>query len=259
MTDHDFNATQLARATQIIRTYEQRAFPGGGSLLDRDPLYTRALLSALINDLEHYAANHDLDFSEVVTSGLATTARDTADQASYKVGDEVRMPRHGDRCGTIVGWTTSRSESETTYLIEIPGIPHVLAELAAHLAPAPPFPRTETVLGTVVRADQAERSYISLAARLTTAKASDRRALARDCDNLITALSSWTGVPADQLRDELGPKPPPNAPAGRPSDAAAAANDFPHDITQVMPGTSAAPANRPNKPARRHRGPAQAA
>ncbi|MFB4298459.1 hypothetical protein [Actinomadura sp. NTSP31] len=259
MTDYDPNATQLARATQIVRTYEQRAFPGGGSLLDRDPLYTQALLSALIGDLEQYATNHDIDFTDVVTSGLAAAPRNTTGHAFYKVGDEVRLNRQGDRCGTIVGWTTSKSETGTTYLVEVPGIPHVLAEPAAHLAPAPPFPRTETLLGTVAHADQAERSYISLSARLGTAKASDRRALERDCDNLIAALSSWTGVSADQLRDELGPKPPPNAPAGRPRDAAAAANDFPHDITQGIPPTPPSPTSRPPKQARRHRGPAQAA
>lgn len=93
MTDHELNATQLARATQIIQTYEQRAFPGGGSLLNRDPLYTQALLSALINDLEHYATNHELNFTEVINSGRATSPRNLGeDTAPPKVGDEVRLP-----------------------------------------------------------------------------------------------------------------------------------------------------------------------
>lgn len=251
MTDHDLNAAQLARASQILRTYEQRAFPSGGSLLDRDPLYTRALLGALIGDLEHYAANHGLDFTEVVSSGRAA--------APHKVGDEVRLPRRDGRCGTIVGWTNSRSDTETTYLVEIPGMPHVLAEPAAHLIPAPPFPRTDTSLGTVLHADQAERTYISLTARLATAKAADRRALERDRDRLITALSSWSGVPAPQLRDELDPKPPPDAPAARSRDAAAATDDFPHDITKGIPSTPAAPAHHPKRQAHPRRGPAQAA
>ncbi|QKG20097.1 membrane protease FtsH catalytic subunit [Actinomadura verrucosospora] len=131
------------------------------------------------------------------------------------------------------------------------------------MATAPPFPRTDTLLGTVQYADQAECTYIALVARLATAKASDRRALERDCDALIAALSSWTGVPADQLRNALGPKPPPPSPTGRPRDTAAAANDFPHDITQgiattPMPPTSQT-ADRPTRQARPHHGPAQAA
>jgi hypothetical protein len=260
MTDHDLNATQLARATQIIRTYEQRAFPGGGSLLNRDPLYTRALLSALINDLEHYAINHDLDFTEVISSGRATSPRDSADDtAPHKVGDEVRLPLHGDRCGTIVGWTNSRSQAETTFLVEVPGIPNIIAAPAAHLAQAPPFPRTETILGTIAYADQAEHAYVSLAARLATAKASDRAAARRDCNKLIEALSSWTGVPAHQLRNELDPKPPPSAPSGRPRDATAAARDFPYDLTQGIPPTPEPAPGRPTKQPRPRRGPGQAA
>ncbi|QKG20096.1 hypothetical protein [Actinomadura verrucosospora] len=117
MPDHDLNATQLARANHIIRTYEQRAFPSGRSLLNRDQLYTRALLSALIGDLEHYAVHHDLDFTEIVDSGCSHAA---ARQSGYKIGDEVRLPRQGDRCGTIVGWTNSRSATETTFLVEVP-------------------------------------------------------------------------------------------------------------------------------------------
>ncbi|MGI5325069.1 hypothetical protein [Actinomadura nitritigenes] len=251
MTNHDLNATQLTRATQILRTYEQRAFPSGGSLLDRDPLYTRALLGALIGDLEHYATNHGLDFTEVVSSGRAT--------APHKVGDEVRLPQQDGRCGTIVGWTNSRSETETIYLVEIPSMPHVFAEPAAHLIPAPPFPRTDTSLGAVLHADQVERTYVSLTARLATAKAADRPALERDRNKLITALSSWSGVPAHQLRDELDPKPPPDAPAARSRDAAAAADDFPHDITKGIPSTPAAPAQRPSRWTNPRRGPAQAA
>jgi hypothetical protein len=260
MTDHDLNATQLARATQIIRTYEQRAFPGGGSLLDRDPLYTRALLSALINDLEHYAIDHDLDFAEVIASGRVTISQNPGqDTAPYKVGDEVRLPLHGDRCGTIVGWTTSRTDAGTIYLVEVPGIPNILAAPADHLAPAPPFPPTKTPLGTISYADQAERAYISLAARLTTATAPDRAAVKRSCDNLIEALSSWSGVPAHQLRNELDPKPPPPAPAGRPRDAAAAAHDFPHDIAQGIPPVPGPNPGHPTKQSRPRQGPTQAA
>jgi hypothetical protein len=260
MTDRDLHATHLARATQIIRTYEQRAFPGGGSLLDRDPLYTRALLSALINDLEHYAIDHDLDFTEVIASGRATTSQNSGqDSALYKVGDEVRLPLHGDRCGTIVGWTTSRSDAGTTYLVEVPGIPTILAVPADHLTQAPPFPPTITSLGTVSHADQAERVYTTLAARRPAATAPDRAAVHRDCDNLIEALSSWSGVPAHQLRNALDPKPPPPAPAGRPRDAAAAANDFPHDITQGIPPTAAPGPGRPTKQPGPRQGPTQAA
>ncbi|MVZ99064.1 hypothetical protein F8568_001405 [Actinomadura sp. LD22] len=260
MTDHDPNATQLARATHLVRTYEQSAFPGGGSLLDRDPLYTRALLSALINDLEHYAIDHDLDFAEVIAGGRATTTHNPGqDAAPYKVGDEVCLPLHGDRCGTIVGWTTSRSDAGTIYLVEVPGIPTILAAPTGHLAPAPPFPPPPTPLGAISRADQAERAYISLAARLTSATTPDRAAIKRSRDTLIEALSTWSGVPAHQLRNELDPKPPPPAPAGRPRDTAAAANDFPHHITQVIPSPPAAPTTRPDNQPRRHPGPSQAA
>lgn len=260
MTDPELNATQLARATQIIQTYEQRAFPGGGSLLNRDPLYTQALLSALINDLEHYATNHDLNFTEVINSGRATSPRNLGDDtAPPKVGDEVRLPLHGDRCGTIVGWTNSRSRAETTFLVEVPGIPNILAAPAGHLAQAPPFPRTETILGTIAHADQAEHAYVTLATWLATATASDRAATRRDCDKLIEALSSWTGVPAHQLRNELDPKPPPSAPSGRPRDTAAAAHDFPYDLTQGIPPAPEPNPSRPTKQPKPRQGPSQAA
>lgn len=259
MADHYLNATQLARATHIIRTYEQRAFPGGGSLLNRDPLYAQALLSALVNDLEHYATSRDLNFTEVINSGRTTAPGDTSDHTTHKVGDEVRLPLHGDHCGTIVGWTNSRSAAGTTFLVEVPGIPNVLAAPAAHLAPAPPFPRTETALGQITYADQAERAYITLATGPVAAQPADQATARRDCDKLIEALSSWSGVPAHQVRRELDPEPPPPAPTGRPRDTEAAARDFPHDLTQgilpaLRPNTSAPPNQH-----RPRRGPAQAA
>ncbi|MFF0521530.1 hypothetical protein ACFYTC_22710 [Actinomadura nitritigenes] len=253
MSEPGPDATQLARATHIIRTYEQRAFPGGGSLLDRDPLYTRALLTALINDLEHYAAHHHLDITDTPTS-----TPEAADRTAYKVGDHVRLPRHGDHCGTVVGWTTSRPDASTTYLVEVPGIARVLAESATHLEPAPPFARTETLLGPVHYADQAEQTYISLAARIATADARDRRALKRDCDALIQTLSRWAGVPAYQLRAALNPEAPPAPPAARPSDTTAAAHEFPHHITQAIQAAPAPPGSRPTRQTRPHRGPAEA-
>ncbi|MDL4813065.1 hypothetical protein [Actinomadura opuntiae] len=256
----DLNATQLARATRIMQTYEQRAFPGGSSLLNRDPLYAQALLSALINDLEHYATQHNLNFTEIIISGRTINPQnptETDAAAPHKVGDEVRLLRHGDRCGTIVGWTNSRSETETTFLVEVPGIPAILAAPAAHLAPAPPFPRTATALGMITHADEAERAYTTLASR-HAATASDRAAARRDCDNLIEALSSWSGVPAHQLRPELDPKPPPPAPSGHPRDTAAAARDFPYDLTQGIPPASEPNPNPPTKQTKPRQGPNRA-
>lgn len=231
------NTKRIDRATHALTAYELDAFPGKPSLLQQDPFYTEALLAALICDLEHYASHHGINFSGVVSTGRAINAGEVADDAPYKIGNEARLTRQHDRCGTIIGWQTTSPDTETSFLVAVPGIPYVHAEPAAHLAPAPAFPLTETILGTVHHADQAEQLYISITTRLPDAPESTRHRLEHDRQRLLAALSSWSGIPATRLHNELAPPPTVSPAASRhqPTDTKAAVTDFPADIRQSLP------------------------
>ncbi|GAA1875140.1 hypothetical protein [Actinomadura bangladeshensis] len=224
---------RLDRATQALAAYEKAAFPGTPSLLRRDAFYSQALLAALICDLEHYAHHHGHDFATALSTGRALNAAEAAEDAPYKVGDQVRLTREHDRCGTVIGWQTTSPHAETDFLVAVPGIPFVYAEPATHLAPAPAFPPTTTVLGTVHHADQAERLYTTITTRLPDAPEPTRHALEHDRRRLLTALSSWSGITETRLHDALAPRPPANR--HQPSDTRAAAADFPADISQSLP------------------------
>ena len=233
------NAKRIERATHTLTVYELDAFPGKPSLLQRDPFYTEALLAALVCDLEHYANYHGINFSGVVSTGRALNAEEVSEDAPYKPGDQVRLTRQDDRCGTVIGWQTTGPDDETTYLVAVPGIPYIYAEPATYLAPAPAFPPTETILGTVNSADQAEQLYINVTKQLPNAPASTRPKLEHDCQRLLAVLSSWSGVSASRLHNELVPRPA--AARFRRPDTNAAAADFPtdigHNFTAAPPGT----------------------
>jgi len=199
----DTTAEQIERAARAMQAYAQAAFPDEPSLLERGPLHTRSVLTALVRDLEHYATQNGLTFTGSV-SGVPP--RDTAqdgDQAAFEVGDQVQLTHHLDRCGTIIGWETTDPDGETTYIVEVPGLPYLHAETPTRLVPAPPFPATPTSQGAVTRADQAEQTYIDLIARLKEAAEPARHALEQDCRNLLNTLSDWSGISYTQLRTEL--------------------------------------------------------
>lgn len=228
---------RLDRATHALTAYENHAFPGKPSLLHHEGLYTQALLAALVCDLEHYAHHHGLDFASALSTGRALNATEVAEDAPYKVGDQVRLTRQHDRCGTVIGWQTTNPDADATpdtaFLVAVPGIPFIYAEPAAHLAPAPAFPPTTTALGTVHHADQAEHLYTTITTRLPDAPEPARRTLEHDRRQLLTALSTWSGITETRLHDELAPRPPANR--HQPSDTRAAAADLPADISQNLP------------------------
>lgn len=230
-------ARRIDRATHALTTYENDAFPGKPSLLHRDTFYTQALLAALVCDLEHYAHHHGINFTSALSTGRALNASEVAEDAPYKVGDQVRLTRQDDRCGTVIGWQTTGPDTETCFLVAVPGIPFIYAEPAAHLAPAPDFPPTQTILGTVQHADQAEQLYITITTRLPDAPESTQTALEHDRRRLLAALSSWSGITQTRLHHELAPHP--IASTHRPCDARAATADFPTDINQNLPAPAA--------------------
>ncbi|URM97363.1 hypothetical protein LUW76_25090 [Actinomadura madurae] len=223
---------RIDRATHALTAYEHDAFPGTPSLLQRDHFYTEALLTALICDLEHYANHHGIHFSGVVSTGRAINAEEVSQDAPFKVGDQACLTRQDDRCGTVIGWQTTGPDAETCYLIAVPGIPYIYAEPAAHLAPAPAFPPTETILGTVRHADQAEQLYINITTKLPDAPEPTRRALELDRQRLLAALSSWSRIPATRLHNELTPRP--TSTRHRPPDPQPAAADFPAEIEEAL-------------------------
>lgn len=228
---------RLDRATHALTAYENHAFPGKPSLLHRDGLYTQALLAALVCDLEHYAHHHGLDFASALSTGRALNASEVAEDALYKVGDQVRLVHH-DRCGTVIGWQTTGPDPDaapdTAFLVAVPGIPFIYAEPAAHLAPAPAFPPTTTALGTVHHADQAEHLYTTITTRLTDAPEPARHALEHDRKRLLAALSTWSGITQTRLHDALAPRP--TTTRHQPCDTTAAAH-FPADINPCLPTT----------------------
>ncbi|NKZ03317.1 hypothetical protein [Actinomadura latina] len=228
---------RIDRATNALTAYERDAFPGKPSLLRRDAFYAEALLAALVCDLEHYAHHHGINFASAISTGRALNALEVAEDAPYKVGDQVRLIRQHDRCGTVIGWQTTSPDTEVSFLVAVPGIPFIYAEPAAHLASAPAFPPTQTLLGTVHHADQAEQLYISITTRLADALEPARHTLEHDRRRLLAALSSWSGIPQTRLHDELTPRRPSSR--HQPADTKAAAADFPTDIDQRLPAAAA--------------------
>jgi hypothetical protein len=226
-------ARRLDRATHALTAYENHAFPGKPSLLHHDGLYTQALLAALVCDLEHYAHHHGLDFACALSTGRALNAAEVAEETPYKVGDQVRLTRQHDRCGTVIGWQTTGPDPDTTFLVAVPGIPFIYAEPATHLASAPAFPPTQTALGTVHHADQAEHLYTTITTRLPNAPEPTRHTLEHARQRLLAALSSWSGISETRLHDELAPRPA--RVRDQPGDAKAAAADFPADISRSLP------------------------
>jgi hypothetical protein len=247
---------RIDRATHALTAYENDAFPGKPSLLHRDTFYTQALLAALVCDLEHYAQHHGINFASALSTGRALNAAEVAEDAAYKVGDQVRLTRQDGRCGTVIGWQTTSPDTETSFLVAVPGIPFIYAEPATHLAAAPDFPPTQTILGTVQHADQAGQLYITITTRLPDAPEPTRTALEHDCQRLLAALSSWSGITQTRLHDELAPRP--TAGGHRPPDTRAATADFPTDINQSLPAPAAPPVHSRDKPPP-HPGPTPAA
>lgn len=239
------HSKRIDRATHTLTAYEHHAFPGTPSLLQCDAFYTQALLAALVCDLEHYAAHHGINFGDALGTGRAINASEVAEEAPYKVGDQVRLTRQHDRCGTVIGWQTTSADTETCFLVAVPGLPYAYAEPAAHLTLAPEFPPTETKLGTVRHADQAEQLYITITARIVEAPEPTRHALEQDRRRLLTALSSWSGITETRLHEELAPRS--RTRRHQTSDARAAAADFPDDINHA-PQAAAHPDQPPPSP-----------
>ncbi|MEU8804875.1 hypothetical protein [Spirillospora sp. NPDC048819] len=243
------NANRITRATRALETYEQSVFPGEPSLLRHDPLYAEALLTALLCDLEHYANHHGINFSSAISTGHSINTEETADQTAYEVGDQVRLTRQTGRCGTIIGWTNLTPDAQPDYLVEVPGVPFVYAESAAHLAPAPPFPPTETSLGLVTHANQAEQTYTSITAQLLSTAEPTREMLEHDRHRLLDALNSWSGISTTQLRDALTP--PPRATSGstsRPQRPKVASADTSSNVGNAIAYTPADSGNRSPSP-----------
>ncbi|MFG2015648.1 hypothetical protein [Actinomadura geliboluensis] len=221
---------RIHRATHALTAYENDAFPGRPSLLHRDTFYTQALLAALVCDLEHYAHHHGIDFTAALSTGRAINAAEVTEDTPYKIGDQVRLTRQHDRCGTVIGWQTTGPHTGPDFLVAVPGLPYTYAEPATHLAPAPAFPPTPTTLGTVHHADQAEQLYTTITTRLPHASERTRHALEQDRRRLLAALGSWSGITETRLRHELAPNP--DARRQPPAATGTAAADFPIDINQ---------------------------
>ncbi|MFA1551739.1 hypothetical protein [Actinomadura chokoriensis] len=244
----------IERAVHALIAYEHDAFPGKPSLLQRDPFYAEALLAALLCDLEHYASHHGINFSDVLSTGRAINASEVAEDTPYKIGDQARLTHQHNRCGTVIGWQTISPDTETSFLVAVPGVPYVYAEPATRLAPAPDFPPTHTIVGAVHHADQAEQLYITMTTRLTDASGPIRAALEHDRKKLLAALSSWSGITETRLHDALAPRPP--ASRHHPAETRAVAPGVSTAISHDLPSPPPHPRSREQLPPSSATGPA---
>ncbi|MFI6515608.1 hypothetical protein ACIBF1_08635 [Spirillospora sp. NPDC050679] len=237
MTDDDDDARRVVHATRALSAYAESAFLDDASVPPDDPIYIRSLLAAMLCDLEHYAAAHGVDFTEAVAAGREVHADEIAAQKRYAVGDEVRLRLQPRQRGTVID-TGRNAAGEQTYLVKVPGLPHVREEPAVALDSAPPFPPTPAGATVITRAEEAEEALIDQAVRLRGPHTGDDRHL---YETVLDALAGWSGTTAHELLADLAPriahraaeprKPP--SPAAVP--AKLAARGFPADITKGLP------------------------
>ncbi|MEU5885191.1 hypothetical protein [Spirillospora sp. NPDC047279] len=256
---NDPNAKRIENASHALNAYETSAFSDQPSLLPGDPVYAKALLGALICDLEHYAVHHGINFTDAYAAGRGAHADEMAEHAQYRPGDEVELQNHDRRRGTVTGVRTD-PDREPSYFVEVPGKPYVVADLAANLRRAPAFPETETRLGRATTASQAERLFVKLAGRAHTAERQGDLSYRPDGEKLLTALSSWSGTPVSELLRELAPnlnwnllpEAASSVSAAPATEADLADDDFPVDISNGIPSTpTSASTRQPDIPAAR--------
>jgi hypothetical protein len=265
MNENDAMTQRITNAKRALTAYERAVFPEAPSLLPEDPLYVKAVLGALLCDLEHYADVHGIDFEAASATGRAAHDDEVAEQIRYQAGDQVRLRRPGGNCGIVAG-VQGEPDGDPNYLVEIPGVPYLVTEPARRLEPAPPFPLVTTQLGEMTRADQAEKALIKLAARNRGLAPATEATLRADCARLLDALSTWSGTPQRELLQDLGAglaeritgrptprsatfrqelkqaeKPMPNSAVPDRTAARLASRDFPYEVADGIPPRSANP------------------
>ncbi|WP_067479535.1 hypothetical protein [Actinomadura hibisca] len=230
MTDSDANAQRITDASRALSAYEESTFDSP-SALPSDPIYTQALMAAMLCDLEHYATAHGVDFVEAVSAGRETYADEIAAQKQYEIGDEVQFRLQPRLRGTVID-TSHAPNGDQTYLVKVSGLPYIREEPAVALDNAPPFPPTPTGPLTITRADQAEQVLVDQAARLRGPHTDADR---RTYELLLDALADWSGTTTHELLTDLAPRI--RQTTSRPSATSAelASHDFPTDITDGVP------------------------
>ncbi|GAA0965415.1 hypothetical protein [Actinocorallia libanotica] len=193
MTD-DFNPIEHASrsAEQALNAHE-RTSTGSTPAPADEPWWRQARLTTLLRDLAHYADAHDLDFDDALREARTWHRTDLAEQIRYRPGDEVAIYDTPHQ-GIITAITSSRGTQR--YEVRIIGKPDRRLLTSADLAPAFAFPAL-TIDGfrllTAAAAEQAFRHNIARTLQAPTPECT------RNCHRLADALSTWSGVPRDEL------------------------------------------------------------
>jgi len=205
MTDA-FNPIEHARhsAEQALNFHEQVSL-GSQNEPSEEPWWQQTRLTTLLHDLAHYADAHDLSFGAALREARAWHRTDLAEQVRYKLGDEVKL-RNTPHQGVITA--ISSDQDALLYEVRIISKPYRRLLKPADLAPASAFPAL-TIDGTrfltAATAEQAFHQNVARSLRSPTPKHT------RNCRLLADALSTWSGVPRDELylgaRQAISPSP----------------------------------------------------
>lgn len=265
MTDSDFEPSGPADlggvsedAAVALDAYQ------GAVLKDHTATHRESLLLAdilfrtLLRDLASYADERGIDFDAALNQLQLQRAGDAATRPTaprrFEVGEEVRMRTYAtinDARTPLVtkrGYVAAVHSSDTgavEYSVCFPGVPAAEVRVASSaLDPTSAFPHTITRGAVVTNAADAEKTLVTVAARILrdlkaeAAPSSDDLA---DRDQLATALATWAGSTEQRVlhslnaqisvaASRLGDPPPSLAPAVQP-----AADDFPQDLADGIP------------------------
>ena len=158
-----------------------------------EPWWQQTRLTTLLHDLAHYADAHDLDFEAALRQARAWHRTDLAEQATYQTGEEVKL-RNTPHQGVITA--ASSDQGAQLYEVRIIGKPYRRLLTSADLAPASAFPELAIDgihLSTAVAAEHAFQQNVARSLRSPTPKAT------RNCKLLADTLSTWSGVPRDEI------------------------------------------------------------
>ncbi|MEV4251684.1 hypothetical protein AB0J52_00800 [Spirillospora sp. NPDC049652] len=194
---------RIANVTGALRAYEQGVFGDGPSAVPGERAYVQTLMSALICDLEHFAAAHGVDFTEAAVAGHETYADEIAAARRYAIGDAVQL-RHSPHRRGIISEIDDAHAEDPSYLVKVPGLPYVHHERAVALEPTRPFPPVKGMFRVAATVDQAEAELIDAWAHLHLGYAAP--GWTQTYDRVLKALSAWSGSTSHELLTNAKPQ-----------------------------------------------------
>ncbi|RAY14985.1 hypothetical protein DPM19_09550 [Actinomadura craniellae] len=249
--------TSAENAAIALDAYEQHILGDTQTTHRRNPVVADALVRGLINDLADYADQRRIDLTAVLTGALEARADDLTERQDSElvrqVGAQVqiRPDAAGEplpvRRGIITG-VEEYGNGNAVCAVRFPGMDGDLQLAVSDLQPAEPFPHTTTRLGPVTTATDAEKTLITVAARIQCCARSGVRP---DHDDLLDRnslagnLGRWAGTTDERVLTTLTQQI--NQAAARMSTPGLqpgtdpvrlATTGFPHDLNDGVPAPS---------------------